>query len=95
MGKPMSKKDLVAQLVAESGADRKAVAAVLDALGTVAGKAVASGDGIVVPGIGKLVVRDLPERDVRNPATGATVRKPASKAVKFLVGKALKDSVAG
>ena len=34
-----------------------------------------------------------PERQVRNPATGETMTKPADKQVKFAIAKALKDSV--
>ncbi|MDX5350350.1 MAG: HU family DNA-binding protein, partial [Paracoccaceae bacterium] len=36
-----------------------------------------------------------PERQVRNPATGETMTKPADKQVKVAIAKALKDVVNG
>ena len=48
---------------------------------------------MTLPGLGKVVCRARPERQVRNPATGETVTKPADKQVKFTIAKALKDSV--
>ena len=53
------------------------------------------GNDITLVGFGKLSVKDRPARDGRNPATGATMKIPASKAVTFKVGKALKDAVNG
>jgi DNA-binding protein HU-beta len=47
-----------------------------------------------LPGLGKFMCQDRPERMVRNPSTGEQIRKPASKVAKFRMGKALKDSVA-
>jgi DNA-binding protein HU-beta len=48
---------------------------------------------VTLPGLGKIACRARPERDVRNPATGETVKKPADKQVKFSIAKSLKDSV--
>lgn len=47
----------------------------------------------VIPGIGKLVRRETKARMGRNPATGAAIKIPAKKVVKFRVAKALKDSI--
>ena len=54
---------------------------------------VAAGGAVTLPGLGKVVCRARPERQVRNPATGETVTKGADKQVKFTIAKALKDSV--
>ncbi len=91
MANGMTKKELVNALAEAAGTDRKVAGAVLDALAAVAGRTVAAGGTLSLPGIGKLTVRDRPAREVRNPATGAKVKKPADRAVKFAVAKALKD----
>ena len=59
----------------------------------VIGREVAAGTPVTLPGIGKIAPRSRPERQVRNPATGEMMTKPADKAVKFTAAKALKDLV--
>ena len=54
----------------------------------------ASGDKIAFTGFGSFEVTEREAREGRNPATGATIQIPASKAPKFKPGKALKDAVA-
>ena len=59
------------------------VAAILDSL--------AAGDAVRVSGLGTFNVAARPARDGRNPRSGATIKIPASKAVRFHAGKAVKD----
>lgn len=47
----------------------------------------------VLPGIGRLVRVERKARTGRNPATGATIKIPAKKVVKFRVAKSVKDSI--
>ncbi len=91
--KPMTKTQLVAALAEEMGSEKKTAAAALDAIGALVGREVAAGGAVTLPGIGKISCRARPERQVRNPATGETMTKPADKAVKVTIAKALKDSV--
>ncbi len=93
MSKPMSKTQLVAALATEMGEDRKIAAAALDAIAAVVQREVAAGGSVNLPGLGKMVCKTRPERQVRNPATGETLTKAADKQVKFGIAKALKDSV--
>ncbi len=93
--KAMSKKDLVMQVAEAAGTDRKVVAAVLDGIAGVASKAMTAGDPVVLPGLGKLVVRDRAAREGRNPKTGETVQIAASRSVRFVAAKGLKDQVSG
>ena len=93
--KPMTKTQLVAALAETMDADKKTANAALDALAEIVMKEVAAGGAITVPGIGKVMCRARPERQVRNPATGETMMKPADKAVKVTIAKALKDAVNG
>ncbi len=47
----------------------------------------------VIPGIGRLVRVERKARMGRNPATGAAIKIPAKKVVKFRVAKAVKDAI--
>ncbi len=95
MSKPMTKTQLVAALAEEMGSDKKTASSALDAIATVVSREVASGGAVTLPGIGKVQCRARPERQVRNPATGETMTKPADKVVKVSIAKALKDSING
>lgn len=95
MSKPMTKTQLVAALAEEMGADKKTASSALDAIASVVAREVAGGGAVTLPGIGKVQCRARPERQVRNPATGETMTKPADKVVKVSVAKALKDSING
>lgn len=93
MSKPMTKTQFVAELADKMGSDKKTASAALDALAEVVTRAVVAGGAVTLPGIGKVVCRARPERQVRNPATNEIITKPADKVVKISVAKALKDSV--
>lgn len=93
--KPMTKTQLVAVLAEKMGSDKKTASAALDAVAEVVMQEVAAGGAITLPGVGKIMCRARPERQVRNPATGETMTKAADKAVKITIAKALKDAVNG
>ena len=44
-------------------------------------------------GFGTFEVKERPEREGRNPATGATIKIAAAKRPVFTAGKALRDKV--
>ncbi len=93
MSKPMTKTQLLAALADAMGSDKKTANAALEAISTVVTREVTSGGAVTLPGLGKILCRERPERQVRNPATGETVTKAADKQVKFTIAKSLKDSV--
>lgn len=95
MSKPMTKTQLVAAVADAMGSDKKTASGALDAIAAVVAREVANGGAVALPGIGKVVCRARPERQVRNPSTGETMTKPADKVVKIAIAKALKDSVNG
>jgi len=95
MSKPMTKAQLVAAVAETMGSDKKTATAALDAIGTVVANEVTNGGAVTIPGIGKVVCKARPERQVRNPATGETMTKPADKVVKVTIAKSLKDIVNG
>jgi len=91
--KPMTKAQLVATLAEETGMDKKAAGAALDAVTKIITDEVSGGGAVTLPGVGKIYCRERPERMVRNPATGEQMKKDADKVVKMTIAKALKDSV--
>ncbi|MFN0116089.1 MAG: HU family DNA-binding protein [Paracoccaceae bacterium] len=95
MSKPMTKSQLVAALAEAMGADKKVAAKALDGIADVVAKTVKAGGAVTLPGVGKIVCRARPERQVRNPATNEIIKKPADKVVKMSVAKVLKESVNG
>lgn len=56
-------------------------------------EAAAGGEEISLPGFGKFKVKTTPEREGRNPSTGATIKIAAAKKLTFAPAKALKDSL--
>ncbi|MEZ5912574.1 MAG: HU family DNA-binding protein [Paracoccaceae bacterium] len=95
MSKPMTKTQLVAAIADAMGSDKKSANAALDAVTAVVTREVSAGGAVTLPGLGKIACRARPERQVRNPATGEMLTKPADKVVKMTIAKALKDSVNG
>ena len=89
----MTQTQLVKALAAECEVPNKTAKLFLD---TLAGKAVVEvkkTGAFVIPGLGKLVRVDRKARMGRNPATGAAIKIPAKKVVKFRVAKAAKDAI--
>jgi DNA-binding protein HU-beta len=67
--------------------------AVVEAVFSAITTAATSGAETSIPGFGKFKVKDTPERDARNPATGATIKVAAQKKLSFTAAKALKDAM--
>ena len=93
--KPMTKTQLVAAIAEKMDSEKKMATAALDAITEVITEEVSKGGAVTLPGIGKIMCRERPERMVRNPATGEQLKKDADKVVKMTIAKALKDSVNG
>lgn len=56
-------------------------------------EALADGEDVSLPGLGKFKVKERPARTSRNPKTGESVAVPAKTVVKFTPAKALKEAV--
>lgn len=89
----MNKTELVAAVAAKAEISKKdaeaAVAATVDAIT----EALVQGDKVALVGFGTFAVKERAARTGKNPATGAAIEIPASKAPAFKAGKALKDAV--
>ena len=91
----MTRSQLMIVLAEATGRDRKAASAMLDALTGIITRTVSEGGSVTLPGVGRILCRERPERTARNPATGEQISKPADRAVRITVAKALKDSING
>jgi DNA-binding protein HU-beta len=66
---------------------------IVDAVFTAIADAAAAGEEISLNGFGKFKVKDSPEREGRNPATGEAMTIKASKKLTFSPAKAIKDKL--
>ena len=89
----MNKNELIAAVAKKANASKTAVSDVLGAFFDVSTSALKKGDDIRVVGWGTFAVTKRAATEGRNPRTGATIKIPASKQIKFRAGKALKDAV--
>ena len=93
MGKAMTKSQIADHLAGKSGVTKKTATEILDNLAALAYKE--AKNAYTLPGIGKLVLSHRKARTGRNPQTGAPIKIPAKKVVKFRVAKAAKDAILG
>jgi DNA-binding protein HU-beta len=91
----MTKSQLSNHIAELAGITKKTANEILDELAAVAYKEAKRSKQFTIPGIGKLVLSRRKARIGRNPATGAEIKIPAKKVVKFRVAKACKDAVLG
>jgi len=92
MAKAMTKTQIVAKMAEKACIAKKQAAEALVCLVELAYKE--AKNGFTIPGLGKLVVVQRKARMGRNPATGATIKIPAKKVLKFRIAKAAKEAAA-
>ena len=88
----MNKKDLINE-VAKVVKTKKDAQAVVDCVLSSITKALENGDSVSLVGFGTFKVAKRKARKGRNPQTGEEIDIAASKAPKFVAGKALKEAV--
>lgn len=89
----MTKSELLQALAEKLGKTRKEVSEMLETLvGMACAETKKSGE-FTLPGLGKLVKKNRPARQGRNPATGETIQIPAKTVVKFRLAKAAKEAI--
>jgi DNA-binding protein HU-beta len=93
MAKALTKSQVIASVAETVGITKKQAVAVLEAIVALAYKQ--AKNSFTLPGLGKLVLVNRKARMGRNPATGATIKIPAKRVVKFRVAKAAKDAILG
>jgi DNA-binding protein HU-beta len=90
MAKAKTKSEIIAGIADAAGIEKKQAKAALEALAQMAYKG--AKNGFTIPGLGKLVIVRRKARMGRNPATGAAIKIPAKKVLKFRIAKAAKDA---
>ena len=91
--KPLTKLEVVSEIVEATGVEKKQVAETLNALAQLACKETKKNSSFTIPSIGKLVLVHRKARTGRNPQTGEKIKIAAKKAVKFRVAKSCKDAI--
>ena len=85
--------ELIAAVAKDAGVSQADAGKVLTAIVENIHSTLKSGGDIRISNLGVFDTADRAEREGRNPATGATIKIAASKAVRFRVSKPLKDAV--
>ena len=91
---PTTKSGLMAALAEAGEISKKQAIAMYEKLLELAYEGARQNEkGWVIPGLGKLLIKKQGARVVRNPQTGAEIKKPACKVAKFRLAKAAKDAL--
>ena len=91
MAKALTKSQIAASIAEKNEISKKQATQILDTIAQLAYKQ--ARNTFTLPGLGKLVLVNRKARIGRNPATGAEIKIPAKKVVKFRVAKAVKDAI--
>lgn len=91
----MNNNDLVDHVAQGHGLNKTDAKKLVDGIFGAIADAAANGEEVAINGFGKFKVKDSPERDGRNPATGAAIKIAASRKLGFTPAKAVKDKLNG
>lgn len=89
----MNKSELIEAVAEHADLPKTSVGKVLDGILETVSKTLAAGEEIALVGFGTFAVKDRPERQGRNPATGQPMTISAARVPNFRPGKALKEAV--
>jgi DNA-binding protein HU-beta len=92
--KKMTQTQFIKEIAGASGINNKQAKAAVEAYASIAVRETKKNGVFVAPGLGRMKRVERKARLGRNPATGATIKIPAKKTVKFYVAKAVKDAIA-
>ena len=87
--------ELIAAVAKDTGVSQGDAGKVLTSIVENIHKSLKDGGDVRISNLGVFDTAARAEREGRNPATGATIKIAASKAVRFRVSKPLKDAVNG
>lgn len=91
----MTKAELIAAMADQAGLSRDQAKKALDAFTDSVTKSLKSGQDVRLVGFGTFVAVTRAAGTARNPRTGQTVARPASKTARFRVGEGLKAALNG
>ena len=89
----MNKQDLIAKIAKDTEMSKASAAAAVESLIDGITKSLKKGDAITFVGFGTFKTAQRKARTARNPQTGAPIKIPKRRVVRFTAGKTLKDAV--
>ena len=89
----MNKQELIAKIAKDTGASKSGAAAFVESLLDGITRSLKKGDSITFVGFGTFKTSQRKARTARNPQTGAAIKIPKRRVVRFTAGKALKSAV--
>jgi len=89
----MNKQDLIQKIAKDVDLSKTAATAAVDSFIEGVTKALKKGDSITFVGFGTFKTSHRKARTARNPQTGAAIKVPKRRVVRFTAGKALKTAV--
>jgi DNA-binding protein HU-beta len=89
----VNKRELIARVARDTGATKSSAAAAVDSLFDTMTHALKKGEAITFVGFGTFKTSLRRARMAKNPRTGAAIKIPRRRVVRFTAGKALKSAV--
>ena len=89
----MNKQDIVSKIAKDTGLTKTAAAGAIDSLIDSITKSLKKGDPVSFVGFGTFKTSQRKARTARNPQTGAAIKVPKRRVVRFSAGKALKTAL--
>ena len=89
----MNKQDLITKIARDTGGSKTGAAAAIDSLLDGITRSLKKGDSITFVGFGTFKTSQRKARTARNPQTGAAIKIPKRRVVRFSAGKSLKNAV--
>jgi DNA-binding protein HU-beta len=89
----MNKQELIAKVAKDINGTKSTAAQAVESMIEGITKALKKGDSVTFVGFGTFKTSPRKARTARNPQTGAPIKIPKRKAVRFIAGKALKTAV--
>lgn len=89
----MNKQALITKIAEDTGSSKAGAAAAMESLLEGITKSLKKGESITFVGFGTFKTSQRKARTARNPQTGAPIKIPKRRVVRFSAGKTLKDAV--
>jgi len=89
----VNKQELIAKIVKDTGLTKTAAAGAVESLLDGVKKSLKKNNAVTFVGFGTFQTAQRKARTGRNPQTGAAVKIPKRRVVRFKAGKALKDTL--
>lgn len=91
----MKKPELITKIAADHGVSKPQVRAIMDSLLKSIVSAAANGEEVTFAGFGKFKVKQMEEREGRDPTSGVTIKIAASKKLVYSPAKAVTEFLNG